>query len=456
MAQVDRTNVQGLIFKSYNYPLTRHFLFQFGDAAGARRFLNEWAARVTHAEQNLDAKPDPLINIALTWSGLSKTGAVDAKPGVPPAAEAFSLDFRDPPDVKAMRDYGDSAPANWWNRRFQSQDVDLVVLMNCQSETSLSDHTDRIRTSAAQRGLTELKPGRDGDALTGYLAPKGILHFGYRDGISQPQVNWDDVPGAADLVDLRHFILGYATKEIDSAPDKPPWSDLARDGCYVILRWIYQDVAKFNKFLREKSAELWPDMSPGDAQELLAAKMMGRWRNGAPLVLSPDRPDPANALRNDFSYAADPDGVRCPFSAHIRIANRRDDELTFPNTVMFPTGTPRVLRRGSTYGPHLDGEVDDGQDRGLIGLFLCTNINQQFFPLMRWINETDFVEKVTNFHGQDPLFGNRSMPERSDSFEFEALGKKHVLTGLQDFIRTQGVLMLFLPSVAALRQISTP
>ena len=62
---------------------------------------------------------------------------------------------------------------------------------------------------------------------------------------------------------------------------------MVRDGCYLVLRWIYQDVAKFNKFLREKSAELWPEMPADDRQELLAAKLMGRWRNGTPLVLFP-------------------------------------------------------------------------------------------------------------------------------------------------------------------------
>ena len=106
-----------------------------------------------------------------------------------------------------------------------------------------------------------------------------------------------------------------------------------RDGCYLILRWIYQDVAKFNKFLRVTSAQLWPHMPASDAQELLAAKLMGRWRHGTPLVLSPDRPRDALALNNDFAYTADPTGSRCPFSAHIRIANRRDDEMTFANSL---------------------------------------------------------------------------------------------------------------------------
>jgi hypothetical protein len=112
------------------------------------------------------------------------------------------------------------------------------------------------------------------------------------------------------------------------------------------------------------------------------------------------------------------------------------------------------LRRGSSYGPTLVGEEDDGEDRGLIGMFLCSNINMQFYSLMRWLNKTDFNAKVNNVRNQDPLFGNRSMPGASNSFEFEADGKKLILKGLHDFVRTQGVLMLLFPSVAALKTLS--
>lgn len=444
-ARVERKNVQGLVFRSYNYPLTRHYFFQFPNAEGARGFLREWVPHVTDAAQDVDAKPDPLLNIAFTWWGLNKTGVLAAA-----TSQAFPEDIRGLPNAKAMRDLGCSAPDKWWNGKFKTEDVDVMLLANCQSPASLAAQGEAIRRSAAEFGVKELLPINDGrDPLDGYLAPGGILHFGYRDGISQPDVNWDDEPNKPNLVDRRWFLLGYDDGEV-------PWIDFVRDGSYLVLRWVSQNVPAFNTFLREKAAQLWPHMPPAEAQELLAAKMMGRWRNGTPLVKFPDGPetDEKKQRANDFSYAMDPDGVRCPFSAHIRIVHRRDDELDGANSVMFSPGTPRVLRRGSTYGPHLDGEVPDGNDRGLIGMFLCTNIEAQFLVLMRWINETNFHAKVTNFHGQDPLFGNRRMPSQSGKFEFQANGKQHVLTDLQDFIRTKGTLMLFLPSMATLRKLS--
>jgi hypothetical protein len=451
---IDRRNVQGLIFQSYNYPLARYFLFQFGDTAGARRFLAEWAPLITSAAQDPAAKAEPLINIALSWPGLNKTGALERKADVP-ASEAFPWDFREPPDADAMGDHGGCAPSNWWNRRFRSEDVDLLFYLNCQSEAALATYSDKIRASARKNNIKELIPTRDGkEALTGGVPNKGIVHFGYRDGISQPAINWDDAPNRPDLIDFRNFLLGYWCKTAESFPRAAPWSDLARDGCYVVMRWLYQDVAKFNKFLRVESARLWPDMAPADAQELLAAKLMGRWRNGTPLILSPDKPDDALALNNDFSYAGDPNGAICPFSSHIRIAHRRDDELTFANQQMFESGGPRILRRGSSYGTTLTGEEDDGEDRGLIGMFLCSNINMQFYSIMRWLNKTDFNAKVTDVRGQDPLFGNRHVRGCSNTFQFEAAGKNAKVDGLQEFIRTQGTLMLLLPSLAMLQRFS--
>ncbi len=46
-----------------------------------------------------------------------------------------------------------------------------------------------------------------------------------------------------------------------------------------------------------------------EEQELIAAKLMGRWRSGAPLVLAPEKDDPelgADMQRNnDFNYQGD-------------------------------------------------------------------------------------------------------------------------------------------------------
>src|SRR5262249_25413878 len=152
----------------------------------------------------------------------------------------------------------------------------------------------------------------------------------------QPPVAWADEGRQPGQPDFRHFLLGYATREVSSAPREPfdgadPAAthavELARDGTYGVFRWVYQDVAAFNRVLARQAPRLAPRLPARDAEELLAAKILGRWRDGTPLALSPDGPDPALVPRNDFGYADDRGGQKCPFSAHIRVVNPRDQPL---------------------------------------------------------------------------------------------------------------------------------
>ena len=126
---------------------------------------------------------------------------------------------------------------------------------------------------------------------------------------------------------------------------------------------------------------------------MLAAKIVGRWPDGTPLVRSPDAPDPALAADpariNDFSYRDDADGLRCPIGSHIRRANPRDAEGFWSGRL---TNRHRIIRRGRPYGPPLPpGELeDDGVERGLI--FVCFNADiwRQFETIQAlWIDDGD-------------------------------------------------------------------
>src|SRR4051812_9597738 len=96
---IDRANIQGLIVNLYPYPLARHFLFRLGNAVMARRFLGEWVPRTTSAADDLGQRPEPLVNLALTWGGLRRLGALEAPVGAPAAEADFPWDFREPPDA---------------------------------------------------------------------------------------------------------------------------------------------------------------------------------------------------------------------------------------------------------------------------------------------------------------------------------------------------------------------
>jgi deferrochelatase/peroxidase EfeB len=143
-----------------------------------------------------------------------------------------------------------------------------------------------------------------------------------------------------------------------------------------------EHVGRFRQFLRQHA-------ETSDQQELLAAKLMGRWRSGAPLVLSPDKDDPVLGgdlqRANDFLYKdADPYGYRCPIGAHIRRMNPRDTAENMRRR--------KMIRRGGTYGPLLpDGTPDDGTERGIAAFVGCGSLTRQFESAMNvWVNDPNF------------------------------------------------------------------
>jgi deferrochelatase/peroxidase EfeB len=76
-------------------------------------------------------------------------------------------------------------------------------------------------------------------------------------------------------------------------------------------------------------------------QELLAAKLTGRWRSGAPLVLAPEHDDPELACdpqrNNDFDYGQmDRRGLACPIGAHIWRVNPQPEDLPEEHRVERP------------------------------------------------------------------------------------------------------------------------
>ena len=97
---------------------------------------------------------------------------------------------------------------------------------------------------------------------------------------------------------------------------------------------------------------------------------------------------------------------KCPYSAHTRVANPRDEHLT-PIEGATP---PRIVRRGMPYGPTLTGTTDDGIDRGLIGLFLCGSFSRQFEKIYGWMNTNNFASDLAGLalYPQDAVLGNRN------------------------------------------------
>jgi deferrochelatase/peroxidase EfeB len=445
--KIDLGNIQGMVAYPYRRPIVRHLLFRFSGQAGARAFVSQLQTRVSMADCPLDSAPDPRINVGFTFRGLRALGVEET------FLRELDAIYLEGPDPWPLGDVPGSSsdPARWWEGQFATEDVHCIVHVYVSSDDTLEPASTEIRNLARDADMTELVPRKDGTVLDGRSLGGSKLHFGYRDGITHPDICWDDAATAPGQLDFRNLILGYCTEACSSAPRTGPAADLVRDSTYGAFRWIYQDVAAFNEFLRTQGPELYPHLAQADAEELLAAKLMGRWRDGTPLVLSPDRSDPTMATRNDFGYRdEDPHGYRCPFSAHIRVVNPRDQELD-----IVVDGVPGVIRRGMPYGPPLGSAQDDGVDRGIIGLFLCSDLRRQVYTLTDWIKQNDFSPVYnTNRRVQDALLGNRAVPGTQAKFIVPSERGEITVNGLPDFVHTKGTVFLLYPSKTTLQQLA--
>jgi deferrochelatase/peroxidase EfeB len=446
---VELSNIQAIVTHVLGRPTGRHMIFRFEEREGARAFIRELSSGITTADVRLEESPDPLLAVGITFNGLRALG-VDAE-----LLAEFDAIYKTGPEPRPLGDVPGSRsdPTTWWEGRFKTEDVHCIVHVHVRSDDAAEAATRTIRDLSREAGLTELIPRQNGMMLETQTLGGAKLHFGYTDGISQPEIRWDDAPDTPEKPNFRRFLLGYSTPEHNSAPPEGAAADLVRDSAYGMFRWIHQDVATFNRFLSDEGPRLFGDLGPADAEELLAAKLVGRWRDGTPLVLSPDHSDPALTASNDFGYVTqDPDGRRCPFSSHIRVVNPRDTPLD-PAVV---DGVPRVLRRGMPYGPPLESGVDDGVDRGLVGIFLCADLRLHIYTLTRWIMRNNFSPVYNaNRRTQDALAGNRAVPSSSADFRIPDQGGITTVRNLPDFMYTKGTAFLLYPSKATLAALSS-
>jgi len=287
----------------------------------------------------------------------------------------------------------------------------------------------------------KLLPGPDG-------RPVPIEHFGYRDGITQPDIEGSGEPvlpgagvpeaGGWRALKSGEFVLGQPD-ETGAVPDLPTPASFSGNGSFVVLRKLHQHVFAFRDFLKRSARD--------EAEAaLLAAKMMGRWRSGAPLALSPERDDPSlgtdSTRNNDFLYGDDPLGLRTPTGSHIRRANPRDAD------VAGAVRLHRMIRRGTAYGPPLPEGVleDDGADRGIMFVFLGSHLKRQFeFVQSEWVNDSAFIGGSGE---KDPVSGAN---DGTGEFTIPRRPVRRRGKGLSRFVITRGGEYCFVPGLRALR-----
>lgn len=469
-AHIDLADIQGNLLENYHARFARHFILTVTDPPRARSWLAS-LANVTGGPRNglpriTTAACTPrgqqtMLNVGFTHAGLEALG-------LPPEWLArFPQAFREGPGhsqrARANGDEGDSAPINWIIGGPGGEEhvmLTLHALAGCRPQLDEDSHA--IRNALADTGDSGLMLRSEHCAAALKDAKE---HFGFRDGIAQPRLanRHDGQKDMQPAVSPGEFLLGANYQDIFGGPSigrLPP--QIATNGTFCAVRVLQQHVAAFEQLLVEGAAQL--QVSP----ELVAAKLVGRWRDGRPLVLYPDEAArdaaPAATLPgNEFDYAPsaeypdtpdDSQGLRCPLGAHIRRVNPRSSRRAGVRH------TRRLIRRGMTYewpsasGERRAGDGESGTEKGIFGLFYCGSIERQFeFVQQQWVNGDLFASGIRRT--QDPIGGAQT---RSGSFFLPGMGKegKAAILKVPRLTTTRGSLYLFVPGLGAIRSLDSP
>jgi deferrochelatase/peroxidase EfeB len=492
-SEVDYTDVQGLVRFGYKrmtqatYALTR-----VKNLVAARSWLRSVPV-TTSVVRN--PPPSCAVQVAFTAEGLRSLGLpASVLAGFSPE---FLVGMTEASRARRLGDVGSNAPSYWeWG---SAATMPHVLVMFFAEPGRLAGSLHDVTGGAWNEGFEVMRWLETADL-------DGVEPFGFADGISQPHIDWgqerdgDSGRGEArtdysNVVALGEFLLGYRNEygrytdrpvveaDADSAgllpaENAPEKKDLGRNGTYLVMRQLRQDVRAFWQFIRR---EVGGD--PLEA-ERLASAMVGRTRAGDPLVPHREVPvsgigsEPDQARQNQFTFDTDPAGVHCPFGAHIRRANPRNADYFgrwtglarlidilglrrhgFRDDLMSSVRFHRLLRRGREYGPGLSstdallpGPPND-PERGLHFICLNANILRQFeFLQDAWIMNPKF----SGLTGEsDALLGNREALVGcpiSDDFVIQTVeGLPRRVSGLPQFVTVRGGAYFFLPGLRALR-----
>ena len=436
--QVNPGDIQGLVHGfGHKWPHARFYFLQLPDPDPgpelARFFVQQLDPIASYADllEMGVSPPESVISCAFTYQGLKKVGlsevTLDKLPDV--FIQGMAVRARD-----KLGDRGLSDSDNWdeiW--RLDAIDMWLGVYTS-HPDSVVYDQVERLIDENTTL-KHESRPSRfnaNGEVAT--EENTAIEHFGFVDGISNPPIAGlsdrpDYVVGAGKLDEAGRwqplaageFLLGHADEADQVGGGDFGQDGFALNGSYLVIRKLAQDVEGFEADVMQyaKRHQIQPDE--------MAARLMGRYYNGDPLV--------TGTGRNNFTFAQDPSGSQCPLGSHVRISNPRD---TFSEIGKRTPDRHRILRRGITYGPE-DGE------RGLWFLGLNANIERQFELIQcAWINDDN-----RNGGRLDPIVGAH---DGQQIVRVSRTNSSQIMScpDFPAFVTTRGGGYFFLPGLRAL------
>ena len=335
-------DIQALVLRDRPEPYYgTHGLLHIKDARDGRELIRRLLPHIDSAA-DWPRADDTWTGVGLTYAGLAALGVPED------SLKSFPEAFRQGMAARAeqLLDHGRNNPKHW-EPPFGSGQIYVWI-----STVSSSVHKWNAAIDTAWRQFQGLS-GVAVLMMQNFGAQPGSRNsFGYKDLISQPAIEGSGVeplPGQGRPIKAGEFILGYPGEAGVILPMPQPEA-LGRNGTFGGVRKYQSRVGTFNRFLQENA-------HTAEERELLAAKLVGRWRSGTPLTLAPDTDDPSVGedpqQNNDFTYANDTHGRQVPFGAHMRRMNPRDTEMA----QLADVNLHRILRRSTAYGEPYDPDA---------------------------------------------------------------------------------------------------
>lgn len=437
---VEIADVQSLVFSSHlKLPHTVAAWLRVRDVVAARATLREVVVDAVSFGIPAPARTSA-VQLLLTAGGLRSLGALE--PDVGQLDRPFLQGITATHRSRALGDAGRNDPRGWW---WNDRTADALIVAYAADP------------SAAERGcedlLRRLEAGWSCPSRVNVRLPEGGReHFGFRDGLVHTRIDIGDgspAESGADLLPAGEVLCGYrnALGLVEAV------SPLARNGTYVVVRQLEQDVRGFWTFFREQGGS-------EEAAVWLAAKAMGRWPNGMPVSGPYPMPEPTydeDEATRLLSFRDDPHGDHCPLGAHIRRANPRDGLGPDPKRSLVASSQHRILRRGRVYGPSappewLPGVVgnrrvvasDDAANRGLFFVALCNDLARQFeFIQQTWLNNPKHSGR---FDEVDPVAAGEGIVGDGERFSIPREPVRLRLAGVRRWVTVRGGGYYLLPS----------
>ncbi|KAL0570874.1 dye-decolorizing heme-containing peroxidase [Marasmius crinis-equi] len=454
--KLNTDEIQGLTMVGMRFMKEVFFFFNITTKHTFKQHLaTDFFPLITTATQLADPvkQPSVAVNIAFSAKGLEVLEVTDdlGDPHFKTGQAEDAVLLGDPGTVK-------------WHQEYQNG-VHGVIQVAGKAQDKIDEQVAKIKSIFGD-AMTEAYRlnafARPGDGM-------GHEHFGWVDGITQPGVEgWDTdksvTPGQA-IVKPGVILLG---EEGDNTP-RPTW---AKSGSFLCWRQLQQLVPEYHQYLDQTAPDV-AGLSRDEAVHLFGSRMMGRWKSGAPIDLSPFHENATlgadTVRRNNFTFDHPEFGgafdmktnqTWCPFSAHI-LRSRPRAHSASGNSAEDLVNT-HMLRGGLPYGPEVTKDEaagvkssdDPKLERGMAFAAYQSTLEQGFiFAQSKLVDNTNYPEGSNT--GTDAVIGSLNQGPPGDA--------PRTITGMnwnnhseainiyKDFVITRGGEYFFSPPVSAIK-----